>query len=268
MTILKSKSVMPRAKKSLGQNFLIDKNYQQKILFAVSDVNKSGYIVEIGPGQGALSQHLIPIAKHYLAIEKDRDLAALLKTTLSKPHQVVEGDFLKIPLDFLGQSSQWIVVGNLPYNVASQIFIRLLEHRKFFCDLFLMFQKEMALRFVAKPGTKDYGLLTLWATIYTESKILFHLPPTVFRPQPKITSSFVHFKIKPEPLIQSKEETNFWPFVRNLFQHRRKTLASVLKTQRDKLPSALVKARAEDLSVPDLISLFRLLHELPPSSEI
>ncbi len=249
-----------KAKKSLGQNFLIDKNYQQKIVAAVEATKMTEFILEIGPGQGAISQHLLKIASTYFAVEKDYELADRLKSELKKPHGAVQGDFLQIDLDFLKESSNWTAVANLPYNVASQIFIRLLENRKYFSHLFLMFQKEMALRFVAAPGTKDYGLLTIWATIYTDSKILFHLPPTVFRPQPKVTSSFVHFIIKDKALILPEEEVGFWPFVRQLFQHRRKTISSVLKDKKDKLAPELIRARAEDLSVLELIILFRRLY--------
>jgi 16S rRNA (adenine1518-N6/adenine1519-N6)-dimethyltransferase len=246
-----------RPKKSLGQNFLIDGNYQRKIVDAVKGANSSAHILEIGPGQGALTAHFVGMAKEYSAIEKDRDLVPVLIEKFSLENKVIHADFLEVDLKFLKPQAPWIAAGNLPYNVASQIFIRLIEHREYFSDLFLMFQKEMALRFVALPRTKDYGLLSLWSQIYTDCKLLFHLPPTVFRPQPKVYSSFVHFKLKAQPLIGQSEEANFWPLMRRLFQQRRKTLGALLKKDYPHLNPDLLKKRAEELSVEALVKLYR-----------
>ena len=122
-----------------------------------------------------------------------------------------------------------------------------------------MFQKEMALRLVAKSATKDYGLLTLWALIYTEAKILFDLPPTVFRPRPKVISSFVHFRLRTQPLLTQSEAILFWPIVKTLFQHRRKTMGSVLKKYFSVAPDQIKyfdpQARAEDLDFEALKNL-------------
>ncbi|HBF13107.1 MAG TPA: ribosomal RNA small subunit methyltransferase A [Deltaproteobacteria bacterium] len=246
-----------RPKKSLGQNFLVDGNYQRKIFEAVCCTNPSN-IMEIGPGREALTQHFVKRAGHLLVVEKDRELASHLIEKYSKGVRVVEADFLECDLSALfGEEKNWVVVGNLPYNVASQIFIKLVQNRKYFSDLFLMFQKEMAARFVAKPSTKDYGLLSLWAQIYTAPKILFHLPPTVFKPQPKVNSSFVHFKIKTQPLIEESEEENFWILMRLLFQQRRKTMGSVLKKKKIDFPESYQKVRAEELTVEELVKFLR-----------
>ena len=174
-----------RPKKSLGQNFLIDQNYKRKILGAV--LAKTGStILEIGGGKGILTEGLALSASHLWVVEKDHRLAELLREKFcgNAKVEVVCEDFLEME----APPPSPIVVSNLPYNIASQIFIKLIENRKNFSELFLMFQKEMALRFVAKPRTKDYGLLTLWAQIYTDCRILFHLPPTAFSPRPKVSS--------------------------------------------------------------------------------
>lgn len=239
-------------KKSLGQNFLTDPNYKRKIIHAVESI-KPQTILEIGPGRGALTSELAKICKKLWLVEKDDDLCDQLKQQFQQNNiDIFHDDFLNVNLNSIfNDPAQLItVVGNLPYNVASQIFIKLLENRKYFDHLFLMFQKEVAKRFVAKPKTKDYGLLSLWAQIYTDCKILFNLPPTVFFPKPKIHSSFVYFKIKEQPLIGDKEAPNFWVLMKKLFQQRRKTIKAVLKDSR-----IAPRIRAEELSPEELIDI-------------
>lgn len=257
----------PFAKKSLGQNFLIDPNYRQRIVGSLK-IASDDRILEIGPGRGALTALLAKHAPRLWLVEKDRELAADLAASFgaSETVTVCNADFLEVDLPGLfGAAAVKIrVVGNLPYNVASQILIRLLENRGFFSELFLMFQKEMALRFIAGPSTKDYGLLSLWAQIYAECKILFHLPPTAFKPAPKIQSSFVYFKIRGEPLISDNDAAEFFTLMRLLFQQRRKTVKSVLKPHARYDLSGLegrfgASARAEALGVSELIELFRLV---------
>src|SRR3989338_5476699 len=223
---------MSNPKKSLGQNFLIDPNYRRKIMEAVSP-SLNDEIIEIGPGRGALTGELVGRSRHLWLVEKKfLPAKALQKNYVHGPKgTLLTGDFLDLDLrEIWGESlRQMEAVGNLPYNVASQIFIRLIENRNYFSDLYLMFQKEMARRFVALPKTKDYGLLTLWAKVYTDCRIVFNLPPNAFRPRPKVDSSFIHFKVKENPLISDKEAPAFWNLMRTLFQQRRKTILSVLK---------------------------------------
>lgn len=245
-------------KKSLGQNFLTDPNYQRKILSALSP-KRTDLILEIGPGNGVLSDEIVHRCRHLWMVEKDRRLAEFLSEhfTNSKRVGIIEGDFLTVPLSFLGKPEGRVrVIGNLPYNIASRIFIKLIENRLIFDEFFLMFQKEVAERFIASPKTKDFGLLTLWAQIYTDCKILFHLPPAVFRPRPKVTSSFVYFKLKSTPMIQDDEAPFFWNLMRKLFQKRRKTIRHVLRMGQmaEWIPA---NARAEELSVAELIRLAR-----------
>lgn len=249
------------AKKSLGQNFLIDGNYQRKIIQSVLEL-KPHTLLEIGPGQGALTQHFIHQGFKVIVVEKDKQLAGLLQDNWGENLQVIEGDFLIIDLKKLPPHNIH-VVGNLPYNVSSQILIRLLENHKQFDHLNLMFQKEVALRCTAKPATKDYGLLSLWSQIYTEPTLLFHLPPTAFKPQPKVSSSMIHFKMRPIPLIQDSQAQNFWTLMRKIFQQRRKTLRHVLVKEgytKEFLANHIAdNLRAETLSPNELISLFNKL---------
>ena len=258
-------------KKSLGQNFLVDPNYRRKIIEAVAP-SLNDEIVEIGPGRGVITTELVGRCRHLWLVEKDLGLAAALKKTYADEPKVtvLTGDFLRLDLEKTwGESpGRFEVVGNLPYNVASQIFIRLIEKRHYFSEFFLMFQKEMAKRFVAQPKTKDYGLLALWAKIYTDCKIAFHLPPNAFRPRPKVDSTFVHFKVKQDPLVSDFEAPLFWNLMRILFQQRRKTILSVLKSKKidmkgKKIPS---KTRAEELTAEELINLARSIGSPPKLS--
>lgn len=239
------------AKKSLGQNFLVDQNYQKKIISEVAKTHPQK-ILEIGPGHGALTRHLLSLNVPMFLVEKDERLFEALP-----PHKY-NADFLEWDLSNLGKPcGEMTVVGNLPYNVASQILIKLLENHHYFSRFFLMFQKEVALRIIGKAGTKDYSLLSLWAQIYSEPKILFHLPPTVFNPRPKVDSSLVLFELK-KPVLNEKEARSFWQFVRPLFQNRRKTIRAVLKKTTPSISlDFLGNQRAEDLSLTELIGLWK-----------
>lgn len=251
-----------RPKKALGQNFLSDHNYRRKIAASL-DLKATDRILEIGPGQGALTELIAGHCTELIVVEKDAELAPKLAERFVTQIKIINDDFLDVDLgDLLQPGGAFKTVGNLPYNAASPILIRLLENHACFSDLFLMFQKEVALRFVAKPGTRDYGLPTLWATVYSECRILFHLPPTVFFPKPKVHSSFVHFKIRPQPLVDAKLAPTFWNMARTLFQHRRKTASATLKEagwSADKIGRLNLEknARVETMSVADLIGMAR-----------
>lgn len=263
-----------RPKKSLGQNFLIDPNYKRKIIEAITP-SLNDEILEIGPGRGVLTSELVGRCSHLWLIEKDKELARSLSKKYEEEPKltIITEDFLETDLEDLWGEPPWEikVIGNLPYNAASQILIRLLKNRFYFSDCYLMFQKEMALRLIGKPGTKDYSLLSLWTQIYTDCKILFHLPPTAFRPRPKVTSSFVHFKLRSHPLLPDKEAPYFWGLMHTLFEQRRKTIRGTLKGKGNVNLKALQKmippkARAETFSVEELIALARSLRGISSSS--
>lgn len=245
---------MIRPKRSLGQNFLIDPNYQKKIVAALG-LSKEDFVLEIGPGRGALTLALIEQAFHVLAVEKDRELYENLKSlNLTLYHDdILQFDFEKLP------PRKIKVVGNLPYNISSQILIRLFRNHHRFSALYLMFQKELALRIVAPPNTKAYGMLGLWAQVYSEPKILFHLPASVFRPRPKVQSSMIEFRLRSEPLMEDQEATSFFFFLQKLFQSRRKTLTGTLKRLGYPSDSIHKNTRAEQLPILDLIALYKLV---------
>lgn len=253
-------SVPSRPKRSLGQNFLVDPNYQRKIIDVVRKVYDGQNVIEVGPGRGALTQHLVTLARHLILIEKDEMLASVLRARYeSCPHvEVFTQDFLQF--DFTAKfSGRAVVVGNLPYNISSQILIRLLEHRHFFSRLFLMFQREVARRCVEKTGSKEYGILSVWCQYNAQVKKMFDVPPTAFRPRPDVVSTVLSFELKPEPF--TTRDRAFMDFVRLIFSQRRKKIANLLKKKYDLnlpgLPRELqpvLAQRAEELD-PDMMKI-------------
>lgn len=248
-------------KKSLGQNFLVDQNYKNKIIQAVKSIYQDQVILEIGPGRGALTKELLAFSSQMIVVEKDKELAKHLQTQFqgSTSLTIYCDDFLEFDLTQLPDKNI-IVVSNLPYNVASQILIRLFENKNRFTHFFLMFQKEVAKRCVAVSNTQDYSMLSIWSWLFSQPKILFDLPPSVFVPQPKITSSFVEFVLNNEAFIKYEK---FLPFVRTLFTYRRKKIGTILKKQNLILPQnlsdelqSLIDQRAESLSIQQLHILF------------
>lgn len=251
------------AKKSLGQNFLIDGNYQRKIIETVQDDYQGQPILEIGPGRAALTRHLCGFAKSLTLVEKDTELARDLKQRFADDNhvKVIQADFLDLdllslraPCNAAWQSQKTIVVANLPYNVASQILIKIFSHQHLFEKLYLMFQREVGNRCVAKPKTKDYGIFSIWSQLFSDVEKLFDIPPTAFWPQPKITSTFLRFDLKD---MNYAHEKPFIGFIRRLFNQRRKKISTTLKPSIDKkhFPQFADK-RAEELSLTELKELF------------
>jgi 16S rRNA (adenine1518-N6/adenine1519-N6)-dimethyltransferase len=259
---------LPRAKKSLGQNFLVDPNYQKKIINALSKGYAGQTILEIGPGQGAITAHLLEFAKRIVLVEKDHVLAKHLTEKYAEQPQVkvIQADFLKFDLaqvDWLSEEGglKALAVGNLPYNVSSQILLKLLQAQDSFADLYLMFQKEVGQRCASKHGSKDYSMLSIWSQLFAEVEKLFDLPPGVFKPRPKVNSSFLKFHLKEE---MSDDALNVIAFAKSLFQQRRKKISSVIKGKYslenvEDSYKALCDLRPEQLSIEDLQNLYRRL---------
>jgi 16S rRNA (adenine1518-N6/adenine1519-N6)-dimethyltransferase len=247
-----------RAKRSLGQNFLVDGNYQNKIIDVVKNKYNSETILEIGPGHGALTQHLVSFAKKLILVEKDFVLAKNLQEKFADHDHVsvVQADFLKWELPPINEI---IVVANLPYNVASQILIQIFKHSAHYKALYIMLQKEMALRAIAHPGTKDFSVFSIWCQLFSQPQKLFHLPPTAFSPKPKVTSTFLELCISP---CDYNEQKDFIFFIKKLFNQRRKKISTTLKSSgilSQNLSDAIrekMDKRAEALSISELKELF------------
>ena len=258
-----------RAKKQLGQNFLLDLNLTAKIARAAGDLTACD-VLEIGPGPGGLTRGLLAEgARHVLAIEKDaRALPALAEISAAYPGRltVIEGDALEIdPLAHLTPPIR--IAGNLPYNIGTELLVRWLTPPAwppFWQSLTLMFQKEVAERIVARPGSKAYGRLAVLAQWRTDAKIVLTLPPEAFVPPPKIHSAVVHLTALPKPRYPA-DPKKLERVVAAGFNQRRKMLRASLKRLHPQIESLLEQAgisptsRAEEIDLERFCALARLL---------
>ncbi|MGE4293237.1 MAG: 16S rRNA (adenine(1518)-N(6)/adenine(1519)-N(6))-dimethyltransferase RsmA [Desulfovibrio sp.] len=217
-----------RAKRSLGQNFLVDANICRKIVAAM-EIDAASRVLEIGPGKGAISGPILQAGPaSYLALEKDADLAEAL--LLEHPEAEVRCmDALEFPWESLDDPALRIA-GNLPYNVGSRLIWDIVSKTSRFERAVFMVQYEVAQRLTALPGGKAYGALGVWVQSFTRPRLLFKVPPTVFRPQPKVDSAVVAlFPLKTEERPQNPAALS--AILRLCFQQRRKQLGNILKLQ-------------------------------------
>jgi 16S rRNA (adenine1518-N6/adenine1519-N6)-dimethyltransferase len=225
-----------RPKRSLGQNFLVDPSMARRIVEA-SRAAPGDALLEIGPGRGALTSLLVPLGRPLVLLEKDDGLAGRLEATYASTPSVtvIRGDAMRVDLQALplelprtvGEGRAFRVVANLPYNVASRIALRMLAWGAF-GDATFTFQKEVAVRFAAVPGSRDYGALSVMARVYADPYLLFPIPPGAFRPRPRVLSHVVRFRVLDEPRIPADELASFERVVRGVFQTRRKTILNSL----------------------------------------
>lgn len=257
-------------KKSLGQNFLIDPNILRKIV-SQAGLTKDSAAIEIGPGIGALTEHLARDAGKVLAFEIDQRLLPVLADTLS-PYdnvKVIHSDILKADVEQAIQEElagfeDIMVVANLPYYVTTPIILKLLLEKLPIRGLVVMLQKEVAERITAKPGTKAYGSLSIAIQYYTDAEFAMTVPKSVFMPQPNVDSAVIRMIKRPEPIVQVIDEDFFFSVTRGSFVQRRKTILNNLqsampngKAKKDLILQALDEAdidptrRGETLSIKE-----------------
>jgi len=256
------------AKPKLGQNFLNDAQAIQRIATSLGDL-ASRTVVEVGPGAGAITGALAARAAHVLAVELDPVLATHLRTQFPSGRvTVITQDVLKF--DFAAASAaagqKLIVAGNLPYGITSEILLKLAASHASLDRAVLMVQREVANRIVAKPGSRDYGLLSVTVQMYGPAESLFSLPPESFSPPPDVDSTVFRWRFAPRFAELGVEESNFLPFVRRAFAQKRKTLANNLRAAgfstaafaaATELTNIDPRARAEALPIEDLAALWR-----------
>ena len=257
------------ARKALGQHFLLDLNLTAKIARHVGDLSQSD-VLEIGPGPGGLTRGLLSEgARRVLAIEKDsRCIPALEEIAAAYDGRltVIEGDALEVdPLTHLQKPIQ--IAANLPYNIGTELLVRWLtppEWPPFWESLTLMFQREVAERIVAKPGSKAYGRLALLAQWRSDAAIVLNLPPEAFTPPPKVSSAVVHLKALEKPRFEADAKT-LERVVAKAFNQRRKMLRAALKglapDLEDRLLAAGIKPtdRAEVIGLEQFCALARAI---------
>jgi 16S rRNA (adenine1518-N6/adenine1519-N6)-dimethyltransferase len=283
-----SKASVPQRKPKLGQHFLQDSSVGARIVEALGDLSQST-VLEICPGRGAITSMLVRRARRVIAVETDRVLAAQLRMNFSlTPNiEIIEGDILAIDIDTLfgpkpgstrpgmdPEPERVRVAGNLPYFITSDILLRLFEYRKYFESIVLMVQKEVGDRLAARPGSKEYGLLSATAQLYSRIEKLFTVPPDAFSPPPKVNSAVVRLVLSPRLESLGVDEAEFIRFLKLSFGQKRKTLWNNLKTRyaSGDLTRAMQRARvkptirAEALSLEQNAALFRALGE-PASAQ-
>ena len=215
-------------RKKWGQNFLIDPNIVKKIYRTIKPID-SDNILEIGPGEGVLTKIILPEVNKMVSIEIDPVLVNKLNNSNRlKKLKVVNKDILKTNIYDLDIDNPVRVIGNIPYNITSQIIFWLIEQLDYWSDAFIMVQKEVAHRLIAKVGTKEYSRLTVVVGAYLDVDYCFTIPPTVFIPKPKVDSAFIRFTKKRNALIEDHKYIRFNKLVRAAFNQRRKMLRNSL----------------------------------------
>lgn len=232
--------------KKLGQNFLIKRGIVDEIVHA-AELTVGEPVLEVGPGIGTLTQGLAQSGADVTAIELDRRLLEVLDTTLASYDNVriIHGDVLKLDVPTIMNHKPFKVVANLPYYITTPIIMSLLESKLPIERLVVMVQKEVALRMVAKPGTKDYGALSVAVQYYTEPDIILDVPPKSFLPAPAVTSSVIRCVLRDKPPVEVRDEKLFFRVVKAGFAQRRKTFANTMRTtglSKEQIDDILVKA--------------------------
>ena len=244
------------AKKKWGQNFLVDNNLLEKIINNVR-IDSNENVLEIGPGQGALSEKLVGICNELHMVEIDRDLITILKqhNKLSQA-EIINQDILKVDLPTLDIENP-VVVGNIPYNITSPIVFWLIKHLASWNRAYLMVQKELAQRLTAKIGTKDYSRLTVMTSLYFDIKICFLISPNVFLPKPKVQSAFIEIIKKENSYHKDINLKLFGQIVRMAFNQRRKMLRNSLSSLEIDVKNCAIDftKRPEQLSIEDFIEI-------------
>lgn len=270
-----------QAKKQLGQNFLSDPSTAEMIVERAR-ILPSETVLEIGPGLGALTFPVAACAARVIAVEKDHDIAAVLKSRITSgghSHvRLIEGDILNTDLTEIAQEAgcPLVVMGNLPYNISSQVLIQLIRHRKSVLRAILMFQKELAERITSEPGVKDYGRITVMLKYCADVRSIASVKSHLFFPKPKVDSVVVEIRFHDRPAYPADDETLLARVIQAAFGKRRKTLKNALSSSllgisglwaEKALAGASIDPtrRAETLSVAEFVALSnclgRIIHQ-------
>ena len=259
-----------KPKKRFGQHYLRDDNVLMDIRDVFRENHKSPYVLEIGPGMGILSKELIDLAKNVTAVEIDQRLVEYLATEYSdvKNFEVIHHDFLTFDIESLSKKSKRKikVIGNVPYHITSQILIHLFENFKYVQDLTLTIQKEVAERLLSPPGTKGYGIISVYSVLFSEPSKLFNISRGVFNPPPKVESTVIHMKFReslPKPVSDLKLLISI---IRTTFGKRRKMLRNSIKPIGECVDFLEgegfdLTRRPESLNADEFINLSNVIHK-------
>ena len=251
-------------KKRLGQNFLVDKNVIEKIIKHI-DLYEKDSVLEIGPGDGALTKYISVMVNKLIIIEKDSDLIDELALIVEKNKNVIMHNIDVLKFKFSSIKTKFRVVGNLPYNISTEIIFKLCNVKNII-DMHFMLQKEVVDRIISKPNSKVYGRLSVMAQTYFDTKKLFDVSENVFIPRPKVKSSFIQLVPIKKVFDNMKHETCFSNIVKSAFEGRRKMIRSSLNDYLSEKDLANIgidsKSRAENLTTQDYLAISRYVKKI------
>lgn len=259
-----------RAKKYLGQHFLIDKNIAKDIVDSLKATNLDR-ILEIGPGMGVLTNYLLE-NKNFetYVIEIDHESVDYLHKNIPQlEDRIIEGDFLKMDLAAEVSTKPFAVIGNMPYNISSQIFFKVLENKELIPEVVCMLQKEVAQRISSGPGSRAYGILSVFLQAWYNIEYLFSVPEYVFDPPPKVQSAVIRLTANGRTELGCDEKL-FFKVVKQAFNQRRKMLRNSIKSfspRIEELDAVLLTRRPEQLSVEEFIDLTNNIEKLMTTAE-
>ena len=252
-----------RAKKSYGQHFLTNEHYARQIAEALTLTDTYRYALEVGPGQGMLTKYLLDrsVDFHLKVSEADRDMVEWLGQRYpALAGDVLEGDFLRLDLAKVFAGAAFALVGNFPYNISSQILIKLIDNYRLIPEMVGMFQKEVADRVIVGHGSKTYGVIGVLVQAYYEPSLLFNVSKGNFNPPPKVESAVIRLVRREEPLVSDDRYSLFKHVVKSAFGKRRKMLRNSLKgifPAEAMEEDELFERRPEQVSLEDFVELTR-----------
>ena len=255
---------MLKAKKSYGQHFLNDEGISENIARSLQLTETyHNKVLEVGPGQGMLTKYLISCGYDLTVVEADRDMVAFLKKNYAEPlaGRIISEDFLKLRLNEL-YDGQFAIIGNFPYNISSQIVFQCVEYRSQVVEMVGMFQKEMAERIIAPPGSKTYGVISVLVQAYFSGEYLFNVRPFSFDPPPNVESGVIRLVRRADYETLGCDENQFRNVVKTAFGSRRKMMRNTLRAlvnDDEKLKDPIFNERPEQLSVAQFVALTRLI---------
>jgi 16S rRNA (adenine1518-N6/adenine1519-N6)-dimethyltransferase len=247
------------AKKSYGQHFLNRPEIAQRIAEGLQLTQQTRRVLEVGPGQGMLTQFLVGKGYEFVAVEADRDMVGILEKKYDPlSMRIISEDFLKVNLAQVFDNQPFCLIGNFPYNISSQIVIKMLENKELIPEMVGMFQLEVAERIISKPGGKEYGVISVLSQAFYEGKKLFNVDKGSFTPPPKVQSAVIRLQRK-ENLDLGCDAVLFKKVVKQAFSQRRKMLRNTLKPFFSNDPSVLSDTfymkRPEQLGLEEFVSL-------------
>ena len=253
-----------KAKKSYGQHFLTSEEIASQIADGLKLNGAYEKVIEIGPGQGMLTKYLLEKEYELLVVEADDDMVFYLKKHFPQLKDfIINADFLKVDLSLFFKNEPFAIIGNFPYNISSQILFKMLEYKSQVPELVGMFQKEMADRVVASPGSKTYGVISVLVQAFYDGELILNVDRQFFNPPPKVQSAVIRLTRKENQDLGCDQKL-FRQVVKQAFGQRRKMLRNTMKSYikgDELLENEFFKQRPEQLSVEDFVKLTNWIDE-------